>query len=265
MKAAGMDTVVIQFSAHNGTDLAPAVDRVMAAAERLGMTVWLGTPLDETRWWKQSWSPAFLQAITAQVAHDTYEAVKRVAAHPALVGVYLPYETNGLSNPWAMGNFLGALSAAARRARPDLPVMISPFTNLTPGKLGSLPAKVLTRWWDTVLARATIDVLAWQDGVGACTPQLGQVDQDLGAIAQATQKHGVQLWADLEAFQRTTPLTEAFAATAAPFERFQQQLEKVAPWVDRVIAFDFNHYMDPAVGDDQRRLYEAYQAWRQGT
>jgi hypothetical protein len=32
-----------------------------------------------------------------------------------------------------------------------------------------------------------------------------------------------------------------------------------------VIAFDFNHYMDPAVGDDQRRLYEAYQAWRQGT
>ena len=265
MKAVGMDTVIIRYSAHNGEDLSPAVDQVLNAAARQGMKVWLGTPLEERAWWKQSWSPFFLRSVIPQVERETFDAVSRVANHPALAGIYLPYETSGLSDPIAMGDFYGAMSRAANKAMPGVPVMISPYTNIRPGKVGSLPPKALTAWWDVVLSRAGIDVLAWQDGVGACTPQLGQVDQDLGALAKAAKKNGVALWANVEAFDRTTPLDQPFQATAAPFDRFQRQLAAVSPWVDRVVSFDFNDYMDPSQGEDQRRLYEAYRGYVQPT
>jgi hypothetical protein len=262
MAAVGMDTVVIQYCAYNGLDLGPAVDRVFDAAEALGMRVWFGGPYDDACWWGECWSPWFLSTFGPVAAMATYEAVCRVADRPALAGVYLPYETNGLAWPWAMGDFFGRLSRSAKRAKPGVPVMISPFTNLVPGAVGSLPPEVLGPWWDVVLACADLDVLAWQDGVGACTAQLGQVNTDLGALAWATRRHGVRLWADTEVFLRTTPLEQPFAATAAPFDRVRRQLEAEAPWVERLIAFDFNDYMDPAVGADQRHLYTAYQAYR---
>ncbi|MNT93357.1 hypothetical protein D3C72_2348120 [compost metagenome] len=61
---------------------------------------------------------------------------------------------------------------------------------------------------------------------------------------------------------RTTPLDQPFAATAAPWERFRAQLEAEAPWVERLVAFDYNDYMDPAAGPDQAALYQAYQDHR---
>lgn len=258
MKAAGMDTVVIQYSAHNGEDLGPAVERVLDAAEKVGMKVWLGTPLEERAWWKQSWSPFFLRSVIPQVEKETFETVSRWAKHPALGGIYLPYETNGVGDPWAMGDFLGAMSRAAKKARPDLPVMISPYTNLVPGVALSLPSFVLKAWWNVVLSRAQIDVLAWQDGVGAVTAQIDRVEHDLGALAAAAKKHGVALWANVEAFQRTTPLNQAFSATAADMGRFEKQLQAVAPYAERIISFDFNHYMDPEAGEDAAKLYQAY-------
>ena len=262
MRAIGLEAVIIQYCAHNGLDLGVAVDRVFDAAASLGMAVWLGTPFDDSRWWRACWSPCFLAAFAQPAAEATYQAVGRYGARAALAGVYLPYETNGLAWPWAMGDFLGALSAAARRARPDLPVMISPYTNLVPGRVGSLPSAILGPWWDVALGRAGVDVLAWQDGVGACSEQLGRVAPDLGALAWAARRHGVAVWANAEAFWRTTPPDQPFAATAAPFERFRRQLEEEAPWVERLIAFDFNDYMDPTAGDPQRRLYDAYRAYR---
>jgi hypothetical protein len=261
MRAIGMDTVVIQYCAYNGLDLSPAVDRVFDAAEADGMQVWLGGPYDDTRWWSECWSPFFLASFGPEAAPATSEAVARVADRPGLAGVYLPYETNGLAWPWAMGDFYGQLSRSAKRAKPGVPVMISPFTNLVPGRVGSLPPEVLGPWWDVVLSCADLDVLAWQDGVGACAAQLGQVNTDLGTLAWATHHHGVSLWADSEVFLRTTPLDQPFAATAAPFDRVRRQLDAEAPWVERLIAFDFNDYMDPAVGAAQARLYTAYQTY----
>jgi hypothetical protein len=262
MRAIGLDLVIVQYCAYNGVDLGVATERVFDAAESLGMRVWLGLPFDDSRWWQMAWSPFYLAAFEQPASWAAFEAVKRYADRPGLAGAYIPYETNGLSLPWAMGHFYGAIARACKRAKPGLPVMISPFTNLVPGEVGALPPVVLAGWWDVALGKACVDVLAWQDGVGACEAQLGQISPTLDALIWATRKHGVRLWADAEAFLRTTPLDQPFAATAAPWDRFRAQIEAEAPWVERLVAFDFNDYMDPAAGPDQAALYEAYQGYR---
>ncbi len=261
MKAAGMTTVIIQYSGHNGTDLGAATEKVLAAADRLGMKVWVGAPLDETHWWTRSWSPAFLRALTPPNVDAVKAIVAKVADHPSLAGLYLPYETSGLASPWAMGDFYGALAQAAKEARPGLPVMISPYSNLEPGRPLSLPSWLQQWWWGVVLGRAKVDVLAWQDGVGGTDAQLKRIDHDLGAIARAAKRHDVALWANVEAFDRTSPLNRPFEATSAPFDRLQRQLAAVAPYTKDIVCFDFNDYMDPAAGDAQARLYEAYSAY----
>ena len=75
------------------------------------------------------------------------------------------------------------------------------------------------------------------------------------------RSRGVAFWGNLEAFERTSPLDEPFAATAAPWGRYRLQIEAMAPWVDALITFDYNDYMAPTVGVDQRRLYDAYLGW----
>ena len=37
-----------------------------------------------------------------------------------------------------------------------------------------------------------------------------------------------------------------------------RQLAAVSPYVDKVVTFDFFHYMSPLRGEPQRRLYEGY-------
>ena len=43
-----------------------------------------------------------------------------------------------------------------------------------------------------------------------------------------------------------------------------RQLKAVAPYVDKIVTFDFFHYMNPHRGDSQRQLYEGYHQYLRG-
>ena len=240
--AAGMDTAIVQAVAAGPLDFTPAVEHLLAAAVAHGVGVWLGLPYREVGWYERAWWPPFLRRFAADAMGDAAALTRGLSGRPGCVGLYLPYETNALAPPRAMGAFYGRLVDAVRETGCALPIMISPFHHLGARLPPALPSGALARWWDVALAHARVDVLAWQDGVGVRPALLGRVARDLAALAPVCAAHGVRLWANVEAFERAP----AGAVAAAP-ARFARQLAVVTPHVERVVAFDFNHYLDPAI------------------
>lgn len=264
MKRLGMDTAIIQYTAYGGTTLWNSTEHILNAADALGMSVMVGTKLDEStgklndNWYLKALLPWKVKEEASDAAGYTREMVERFGHHPSMSGLYIPYEVNGIANAKAIGDLYGDISRAAKSVKPDLKVMISPYTNLIPGIPLSMPSKYLETWWDTVLSRAGIDVLAWQDGVGGTTKQLDRVEHDLSAIAKATSKHGVELWGNLETFHRTTELYQGFGAEPGGLDTIKRQIDAAKPHVSKLINFDFNHYMSPQGSEEAQKLYADY-------
>jgi hypothetical protein len=231
MQRLGMDTAVIQFSRYGNQDLSANTERILEAADQLGMTVMVGTMLNEHAggmlgsWYLRQYLPWELKREAAAVAADTAELVARFSHHPSFGGIYIPYEVNATASAERIGDFYGAIAKAAKEAKPDLKVMLSPYTNLIPGLAASRSPEALSNWWDTVLARADIDILAWQDGVGG------------------------------------TKWYQGFAAEPASIETVKRQIEATRPHVSKLINFDFNDYMSPQGSAAAAAFYEDYRRY----
>lgn len=267
MQAVGMDTAIIQYTQYDGTNFGDQSELVLSAADQLGMKVYVGTALNEgmaslgTNWYLKQFLPWAVKREGAEVAAYTRALVQQYAHHPSFTGVYIPFEVNALAPAKPIGDFYGAISQAAKAERPDLKVMISPYTAIQPAHAASMPAGWLALWWDTVLSRAHLDVLAWQDGVGGAPTRLQTaVGPDLAALEQATARHGVELWADLESFQRTSAPSQPFQAGPEALDTLVAQIGAEAPHVRKLVNFDFNHYMSPQAGPAAARLYQDYRA-----
>lgn len=261
MRAAGMRLVIPQYSTSGDTDLTPAIEKILKVAEELKMQVFVGTMLDEQGWYSNKLNPFFLAKERVKVANYTGELVKRFKDCKAFGGLYIPYEDNTLSLPGSMGAFYGAIAEAGRAEKPGLKVMISPFTTPRPGLAKSLPTWMINRYFKSMLAKAKVDIIAWQDGVGGTTKQIDRIPHDLAPIASAARSLGISIWGNCEVFHRTSPLSEAFEAEPTTMDVLERQIEGAAPFVDRFICFDFNHYFSPRLGPKAEKLYRDYCAW----
>ena len=259
MKEIGITTVIMQFNQYNGVNFSEATENLLAIADELEMEVFIGTALNEEGWYVNKIMPTFLAKESKIVAEYTTILVNQFKSHKSFIGVYIRYEDNTLSFPGAMGDFYGRISEAARAAKTDLKVLISPYTTPRPGLAVSLPKAALRAYFKTMLKRAKVDICAWQDGVGGTRKQLERVAHDLGPIVKICKELGIDAWANLEVFHRTTPLKEDFAAEATDIETLKKQIEAESPYVKKLICFDFNHYFSPNSPDSTaHKLYEDY-------
>ncbi|HEY9071737.1 MAG TPA: DUF4434 domain-containing protein [Candidatus Ozemobacteraceae bacterium] len=261
MRAAGMRLVIPQYSTSGDTDLTPAIETILKVADELKMQVFVGTMLDEQGWYANKLNPFFLAKERVKVAKYTGELVKRFKDCKAFRGLYIPYEDNTLSLPGSMGAFYGAIADAGRAEQPGLKVMISPFTTPRPGLAKSLPTWMLGRYFKSMLAKAKVDIIAWQDGVGGTTKQIDRIAHDLAPIASAARSLGIEVWGNCEVFHRTSPLSSDFEAEPTTMDVLARQIEGAAPFVDRFICFDFNHYFSPRLGPKAEKLYTDYCVW----
>lgn len=259
MKAIGIDTVIIQFNQYNGVNFSEATENILNVADELEMKVFIGTALNEEGWYTNKILPTFLARESKIVAEYTTILVNQFKPHKSFIGVYIPYEDNTLSLPGPMGDFYGRIADAARAAKPDLKILISPYTTPRPGMALSLPKVALNAYFRKMLKRAKVDICAWQDGVGGTRKQLERVSHDLGPIVKTCKALKIEAWANLEVFHRTTPLSEDFAAEATDLETLKKQIAAEGPLVKKLICFDFNHYFSPNAADKTaHRLYEEY-------
>lgn|GEM_PF-2344250 len=256
MQAIGLDLVIIQSNQPDGANFSDITEKILLAADGLGMRVFIGTALNEKGWYTNKASATFLAAEAKSIASYTKAMVGQFKPHRSFKGVYLPYEDNGLY-PWtreAMGDFYGMISQAARGEKPDLKVMISPYTALIPSLDIPRPTG-WTEWHFTgVLQRAGVDICAWQDGVGCSPSRIDDVEAELAAMVRACRAANVECWGNVEIFH-----TENGQTDPTSIDMLKLQLKRESHLVETFICFDFNHYMSPQNGNPKAaRLYEEY-------
>lgn len=261
MRTAKIHLLVVQWVQSDGYNLFEPPDPfplLLDLARQRGMRVLFGLRHD-SRWWRECTDAEYLRqegeasiALARQVHH-------RYGRHPAFAGFYIPYELwDGAFTEAQIARFrdlLQRVGSACRQLAPGKQVLLAPFftATLSPARFEAL--------WLQLLQHRPVDVVALQDGVGARGWD-EQIEQRLppyfAAMRRACQRRRVALWSDLECFRLANNDPDRPRFVPASAERLLRQLKAVSPYVERVITFDFYHYMSPYRGEAQKTLYEGY-------
>ena len=197
------------------------------------MLVWLGLSLDPN-YWQGVFDPA------ASAAANTALMLELEALYgdsPALAGYYLPEEIDDRSfvsatAHEAMIQYLAAMVAAAHD-QVGRPVMVAPYFGMAPN------GETYAAWWDTTLARAPVDVIAMQDGVGTRRTTAAEGVPVYAALAPVAAKHNVALWSDLEVFEQTHsgPRRPCLAGPARAYRDGSGTVGPRGPYVAKFVTF----------------------------
>ncbi|MBU4200799.1 MAG: DUF4434 domain-containing protein [Verrucomicrobia bacterium] len=249
MKKLGMDTVIIGTVENNnysfyrsekrplfektGTD--DPLATLLSLAQKLDMKVFVGL----CAWdWKRMNEGDF-EEFARRCLTVADELWGRYGTSRAFAGWY------ALS--WEMGNapaeqdagvqmYLKAISHL-RKLSPGLPIMTAPYFTL------DVTPQVFEDSWRKLLPVLKVDIVALQDGVGCgrnLTPK--NIGPYFEGMQRACHSAGVHLWADVEVFDIPS------GWKPAPTERIVQQMEAVSPHVERIVFFEYNHYLSPVKG-----------------
>lgn len=267
--AAGIDTVVM-IRAGCGERLACPSASIAAAVPVLpvytdlvrmfldlaaarGLTFYLGLYDSNQFWYRYDWRTeldlnyGFIDEVCA-----------RYLDSPAFGGWYLPHETTDSS--LRIMDLNTALAQRVKDRTPDLPVLISPFFfgrsdlwNGTDLRSRPRPPEEHARIWEEIFGRyaGLVDYCAFQDG----TADPLRLSDYYAASAEIAGRYGIRSWANCETFDRDMPIR----FPPADWRKLAARLEAVSPHVEKVITFEFSHFMSPnSMWPSARSLYARY-------
>jgi hypothetical protein len=262
MRRAGIDIIIIQWLEMSPSRFIPsdraAVDPtriILEYADKHGMKVFIGLAHADF-WWTRLKDRHYLDIAAETSTRVANEAWARYGGHTSFEGWYLSQELrDAYYTPQmikSLRTFFKGLSDHCRALSGRKRVLISPAMSglITPAEFG--------RACTSILLGSGIDVVVFQDGVGA-----RGWDNDLeryiapyfGAMRAACRTAGIDLWSDIEIFHRAG---KTAGSVPASIERIRRQIAAESPFVSAFVMFDFFHYMSPYRGDAQKKLYEDY-------
>ena len=231
-----------------------AIGNALRNCQKFGFKVFVGISLDEL-WWDTFVSdPAWLNAAMtkcALIAQELYGLYYKLYPD-AFYGWYWPPEI------WNHGNFastsgvrkqsIETLSAglnivldALTKINPKIPMMFSPFVNIT---LGSARDNYLF-WKDliTVTRFRKGDILVPMDSIGGGGCKLEYLDTWTKSYRQAVDETGnvLEFWSSCENFAYST----AGDPISCSVKRFAEQLQTVSKYCSTIITFAYSHYYSP--------------------
>jgi len=271
LKADCITNVIIQYTADATTETSyfptgmagwheyagdPVVADALSAADSVGgVTVTVGLSINDW-WFDEHAAPAAMatQADTDNALADQLWA--QYSGYQSFAGWYLPLEMDSTNFASAaawqtMATYYSAVAGHLQSLTPALPVTVAPFfTASDAGAGGQTPAQWQTMW-AYILARAPIDVLAVQDGVGdsdavdgslgaarVTAVQLGAwFSATAAAIAQA--RPATQLWDDVELYSPQDGRSMLTGEVVA-------DMQAVTRWVSTFTSFSWFSQVDPA-------------------
>ncbi|MEU4482341.1 DUF4434 domain-containing protein [Micromonospora sp. NPDC023966] len=264
---------VIQWTADTGTSPATriypssepqstktdVVGRILAAAQRQGIKVFLGLQTNNQWWNRYANDEAWLDAEAAyanKLADDLWQKYGSTY-RDTIAGWYLSFEVDNWNFPstvtWdRMASFYQTVGTHLNQLTTGMPVVISPFYNSS----GGLSADGWSQMWRQILSASDIDVIAMQDGVGAGHATTEQLPEWFAATKQAIQDVSptTQLWADTETF---IPSSTGFISM--PTAHVVSDMHAVRPYVNRYWSFSYDHYYSPVVVNPAYdKTYRAY-------
>lgn len=233
------------------------LDTILAAAEELGVKVFIGLN-ENAEWWSKyvtdkNWltQQSALGIEGAKQMYDTYKS-----KYPnAFYGWYFVFEFSNMNASAAQLDNASYLLASYRNGLydidPDMPMMLSPFVTAS----GPSPEKT-GEMWETVFAKADFrpgDIFCCQDSVGAGHITIDMLDAFYREIKEAVDTvEGFRFWANNEDFTQAD-------WTTAPLNRFVQQMNIASKYVEAHVTFAYSHYQNPDMGKTGQHLaYKTY-------
>ena len=250
MKRAGMDTLIIGTTAQDtyafcriksyplfdecGT--ADPLGTLLSISEKLDISVYVGFYSWDSE--KRQTEQEF-QEFTRRCNQIADELWANYGRHKAFVGWYvLSWEIGNAPDEQNLGvKAYREIMTHLRTITPKLPILMSPYFTLD-----TSPENIETGW-TKLLDVLKPDILAPQDGVGCnrgLTPD--NVTPYLSAYRRAAKATGVRFWANVEVFDMAAGMKPAST------ERIVRQLQAVSPDADKVIIFEYNHYLSGVRG-----------------
>ncbi|MCL4514940.1 MAG: DUF4434 domain-containing protein [Firmicutes bacterium] len=271
MKRAGIDTVIV-IRAGLGEKLAcpartiskhvptlPVYQDLIALFLKLaaqnGMRLFLGLYDSNRFWYRNDW-----QTEVGINKEFIREMLDRYGSSPAFAGWYLPHETPDTS--FRIIEIQTSLAEEIRKLS-GLPILISPyfFGRLDPMLVVALQEKAFprsveehVRQWSEIFSRleGLVNYCAFQDG----TVEFLKLEEFVRATAEIARKHQIELWSNLETFDRDTPIK----FPPIDWRKLAYKLEAVQPHVSKVITFEFSHFLSPhSIWPSAHALYRRYE------
>jgi hypothetical protein len=264
------DGVAFYATVPAGADDVPVLDLLFELADAHGMRVWLGLAHD-AGWWAgidRNRPPTEVEVFLARRRLANVAVARalapQVAQRSAFAGWYVPDEIDdknwlGADRGALVTQYLTELGGALLPLVPGARIAVSGFAQGwgTPDQVAAL--------WSSILTRAPIGLLLFQDGIGAGKLTLDELAIYLPLLRRVSDDAGKQLGIVVELFAQgddgsgTTP---GFSAVPAPLARVEQQLALAQRWASGpLIAFSVPNYMSDFAGAPAARLDADYRRW----
>ena len=219
---------------------------LLEEAQKREMKVWLGLKLSNN-WWSGQLDLKKDCEENLALAHDLVETY---GSYTSFYGFYIPHELypSTPTLPLNYLNFFRDLTLGLQKF--SKPVSIAPYfsSNMMPRSHG--------KYWDKFFEAVPLDVLMLQDGVGCHRLPVAQIPRFYNEVYAVCKKHNVEFWSDLEVFDQLPG--EGFSAEPADFSRVKEQVLTQMPTVDKIVIFDWPHYMSPNRNLKAKALYDTY-------
>lgn len=237
---------------------ADPIEEILSEADACGVKVFLGNGF------YGDWRKANQNITSKEVIDRSFKAMEELTAlyahHKSFYGWYFPDETCIILRfSKDFMKYVNMCSAFARSLTPDKKTLIAPYgTNLVWAN-----NKFIRQ-----LAELDVDFIAYQDEVGVRKTKVDNTERLFEKLRVAHDKAGrSQLWADIELFDFEGMVYKS-ALIPADFERVKKQIENVAPYVDKILAYQYLGLMNPvdskvfAGHPDSAKLYEDYKKYK---
>lgn len=279
LDAVGVETLYLQwtqldrfniFEEGSRQDLArPVIERVVQAAERYDIKLWLGLVYDPQYWSRIREETPLVEVYLRRHRVSNLELVERlhasVGSSPSFAGWYITEEIDDVT--WqdlgkrdVLVKHLAATVSDIRAATPGVPIAISGFTSAT------LDPAALGDFWFDLLTKSDIDVFMMQDGYGVHQGNILPEDMALymAELRRATETAGAEFAVIVELFTQVSGPgidDQAYAAVPASFDRLPEQLGLAAQFSDQRVGFAVPEYMSSGGPPSAGALYRSYVLW----
>lgn len=218
---------------------------LLTEASQRGMTVLMGLYISTI-----NWNGGDAAREIEYNRHFIDEVWQRYGDMPAFGGWYIPQETS--HNCLNITEVMRGLSSLCKEKAPNLPVMISPFFH-TPITGGNFTVEQHCQEWDNIFhyCGKEIDICAFQDG----TASLKEMREYYMATKALCERHGIHHWVNTETFERDV----RHMYYPIPFSVLKQKLALHQEYAEKVITFEFSHFLSPqSIYPSAHNLYARY-------
>lgn len=270
MQAAGIDTVIV-IRAGLGERLATPsravsatmptlpvyqdmVELFLRLADRHRMRLFLGLYDSNYYWYRNDWQKEV--EINRAFIREMWD---RFGGSSAFGGWYLPHET--ADTGYRIIDIHTSLAEEIRKVSSN-PILISPYFmgRLDPYQVFAFGQRARprtveehVRQWSEIFGRleGLVDYCAFQDG----TAEFLGLQELVGAMSEIARQHKIELWSNLETFDRDVPIK----FPPIDWRKLVFKLEAVQPYVEKIITFEFSHFLSPnSIWPSARLLFERY-------